>query len=251
MLWTKICCIFLYTTAQNHKLKTTNHKLIFSFAAMRKFEDTYQHKGMRNQLIKVLRSKGITDENVLNAINQIPRHYFLDSAFDKIAYEDRAFPIGEGQTISQPYTVAYQTQLLQVKRNEKILEIGTGSIYQATVLAEMGAKVFTIERQKNLFEKTKDYFFKIKYPWLKFFYGDGFEGLPAYAPFDKVLITAAAPFIPPKLIAQMKTGGLMVIPVDEGTSQRMLRITKKEDGSYNEEIFDLFSFVPMLSGKNG
>ncbi|HRH50554.1 MAG TPA: protein-L-isoaspartate(D-aspartate) O-methyltransferase [Panacibacter sp.] len=218
---------------------------------MRKFEDTYQHKGMRNQLIKVLRSKGITDESVLNAINQIPRHYFLDSAFDKIAYEDRAFPIGEGQTISQPYTVAYQTQLLQVKRNEKVLEIGTGSTYQATVLAEMGAKVFTIERQKNLFEKTKDYYFKSKYPWLKFFYGDGFEGLPTYAPFDKVIITAAAPFIPPKLVAQMKTGGLMVIPVDEGTSQRMLRITKKEDGSYSEELFDLFSFVPMLSGKNG
>jgi len=218
---------------------------------MRKLEDTYQHKGMRNQLINVLRSKGITDENVLTAINNIPRHYFLDSAFDKIAYEDRAFPIGEGQTISQPYTVAYQTQLLQIKRNEKILEIGTGSIYQATVLAEMGAKVFTIERQKKLYEKTKDYFFKIKYPWLKFFYGDGFEGLPSYGPFDKVIITAAAPFIPPKLIAQMKPGGLMVIPVDEGSNQRMLRLTKKEDGSYSEEIFDLFSFVPMLSGRNG
>ena len=135
--------------------------------------------------------------------------------------------------------------------NDKALEIGTGSTYQATVLAEMGAKVFTIERQKILYEKTKDYFFKTKYPWLKFFYGDGFEGLPSYAPFDKILITAAAPFIPPKLIAQMKTGGLMVIPVDEGSSQRMLRLTKNEDGSYSEELFDQFSFVPMLSGKNG
>ncbi len=218
---------------------------------MRNYDDTYQHKGLRNQLITVLRNKGITDEEVLRAINHIPRHFFLDSAFDKIAYEDRAFPIGEGQTISQPYTVAYQTQLLQVKRNEKILEIGTGSAYQASVLAEMGARVFTIERQKKLFEENKNFIFKLKYPNLKFFYGDGFEGLPTFAPFDKVIITAAAPFIPPKLVAQMKTGGLMVIPVDEGTSQRMLRITRKEDGSYSEEYFDYFSFVPMLTGKKG
>lgn len=218
---------------------------------MRKFEDTYQHKGLRNQLVTVLRNKGITDEQVLQAINHIPRHFFLDSAFDKIAYEDRAFPIGEGQTISQPYTVAYQTQLLQVKRTDKILEIGTGSCYQATVLAEMGARVFTIERQKKLFEHNKQFVFKAKYPNIKFFYGDGFEGLPAYAPFDKVIITAAAPFIPPKLVAQMKTGGLMVIPVDEGSSQRMLRITKGEDGSFSQEVFDYFSFVPMLTGKNG
>lgn len=218
---------------------------------MKKYDDTYQHKGLRNQLITVLRNKGITDEEVLRAINHIPRHFFLDSAFDKIAYEDRAFPIGEGQTISQPYTVAYQTQLLQVKRNEKILEIGTGSAYQASVLAEMGARVLTIERQKKLFEDNKNFIFKLKYPNLKFFYGDGFEGLPTFAPFDKVIITAAAPFIPPKLVAQMKTGGLMVIPVDEGTSQRMLRITKKEDGSYSEEYFDYFSFVPMLTGRKG
>ncbi|HNP24822.1 MAG TPA: protein-L-isoaspartate(D-aspartate) O-methyltransferase [Panacibacter sp.] len=218
---------------------------------MRKYDDTYQHKGLRNQLVTVLRNKGITDEEVLRAINQIPRHFFLDSAFDKIAYEDRAFPIGEGQTISQPYTVAYQTQLLQLKRNEKILEIGTGSAYQASVLAEMGARVFTIERQKRLFEENKNFIFKLKYPNLKFFYGDGFEGLPTFAPFDKVIITAAAPFIPPKLVAQMKTGGFMVIPVDEGSSQRMLRITRKEDGTYSEEYFDSFSFVPMLTGKNG
>lgn len=218
---------------------------------MRKFEDTYQHKGLRNQLVTVLRNKGITDEQVLQAINHIPRHYFLDSAFDKIAYEDRAFPIGEGQTISQPYTVAYQTQLLQVKRSDKILEIGTGSCYQATVLAEMGARVYTIERQKKLYEHNKQFVLKLKYPNIKFFYGDGFEGLPAFAPFDKVIITAAAPFIPPKLVAQMKTGGMMVIPVDEGTSQRMLRITKQEDGSFCQEVFDYFSFVPMLTGKNG
>ncbi len=218
---------------------------------MRKYEDTYRHKGLRKKLIDILKEKGITDNTVLEAINNIPRHFFLDSAFDEIAYEDRAFPISDGQTISQPYTVAYQTQLLQVKPNDKILEIGTGSIYQASVLAEMGAKVFTIERQKNLFEKTKQFIFKSKYPNLKFFYGDGFEGLPTYAPFDKVIITAAAPFVPPKLIEQLKTGGKMIIPVDEGPHQRMLRLTKNADGSYEEEVFQNFSFVPMLSGRNG
>ena len=218
---------------------------------MRKYEDSYQHKGLRKKLMDLLRAKGISDENVLKAMNNIPRHYFLDSAFDKIAYEDRAFPISEGQTISQPYTVAYQTQLLQVIPNEKILEIGTGSIYQATVLAEMGAKVFTIERQKKLFENTKQFIFKNQYANLKFFYGDGYEGLPTYAPFDKVIITAAAPFIPPKLIDQLKPGGKMVIPVDEDHHQRMLRITKDADGSMSEEAFENFSFVPMLSGRNG
>lgn len=219
-------------------------------AAMRKFEDTYRHKGLRKQLVDVLREKGITDENVLNAINNIPRHYFLDTALDNIAYEDRAFPISDGQTISQPYTVAYQTQLLKVKPNEKILEIGTGSIYQATVLAEMGARVFTIERQKNLFDKTKQFVFKGKYPNLKFFYGDGFEGLPTYGPFDKVIITAAAPFIPPKLIEQLKPGGLMIVPLESGGHQRMCRLTKNEDGTYAEETFSNFSFVPMLGGRN-
>ncbi|GGH64723.1 protein-L-isoaspartate(D-aspartate) O-methyltransferase [Filimonas zeae] len=220
---------------------------------MRKYEDLYRHKGMRNQLVSLLREKGIVDEGVLEAINTIPRHFFLDSAFDAIAYEDRAFPIGEGQTISQPYTVAYQTQLLQIKRGDKVLEIGTGSVYQATVLAQMQARVYTIERQKNLYEHNKGYVFKSKYPNIKFFYGDGFEGLPTYAPFDKVIITAAAPFIPPKLIAQLKVGGYMVIPVDEadGSSQRMLRITKVGENATTEESFDLFSFVPMLTGKNG
>lgn len=218
---------------------------------MRKYEDTYRHKGLRKKLVDLLRSKNITDENVLNAINNIPRHFFMDSALDNIAYEDRAFPISDGQTISQPYTVAYQSQLLQVKPGDKVLEIGTGSIFQATVLAEMGAKVFTIERQKNLFEKTKQFIFKSKYPNLKFFYGDGFEGLPTFAPFDKVIITAAAPFIPPKLIQQLRTDGFMVVPVDEGEHQRMLRLTKNADSSYSEEAFENFSFVPMLTGKNG
>lgn len=219
---------------------------------MRRFEDSYQHKGLRKQLITLLREKGITDENVLEAINTIPRHFFLDSAFDKIAYEDRAFPIGEGQTISQPYTVAYQSQLLQINKGDKVLEIGTGSVYQATVLAEMQARVYTIERQKNLYEHNKQFIFRNKYPNIKFFYGDGFEGLPSYAPFDKIIITAAAPFIPPKLVAQLKIGGHLVIPVDEGDDrQRMLRITKIAENATTEESFEQFSFVPMLQGRNG
>lgn len=217
---------------------------------MRKYEDTYQHKGLRKKLVDLLKEKGITDESVLEAINTIPRHFFLDSAFDKIAYEDRAFEIAAGQTISQPYTVAYQSQLLQIKRGDKVLEIGTGSVYQATILAEMGARVYTIERQKKLYDLQKEYYFRNKYPNIKFFFGDGFEGLPTFAPFDKVIITAAAPFIPPKLVQQLKTGGRMVIPVDEGGSQRMLRLTKQEDGSLTEEAFEQFSFVPMLTGKN-
>src|SRR5215210_976568 len=218
---------------------------------MKNYTDTYQYKGLCKRLVDLLRQKGITDENVLTAINNIPRHFFLDSAFSKIAYEDRAFPIAEGQTISQPYTVAYQTQLLEIKPYDKVLEIGTGSAYQASVLAEMGAKVFTIERQKKLFEKTKEFIFKNKYPNIKFFYGDGFDGLPTFAPFDKVIITAAAPYVPPKLIAQLKTGGLMVLPIDLGPFQQMLRLTKLADGSYSEERFDNFSFVPMLEGKSG
>ena len=216
---------------------------------MRKFEDTYRHKGLRKKLIDSIRDKGITDENVLEAMMNIPRHYFLDTALEHIAYQDRAFPIGEGQTISQPYTVAYQTQLLEVKPYEKILEIGTGSAYQAMVLAEMGASVFTIERQKKLYEQNKSFILKSKYPNIKFFYGDGFEGLPTYAPFDKIIITAAAPFIPPKLIEQLKTGGKMVIPLDDNGVQKMMRITKNEDGTLEEETFSNFSFVPMLKGR--
>lgn len=217
---------------------------------MRRFEDSYRHKGLRKKLVDTLRSKGITDELVLEAISQLPRHYFLDTAFDEIAYEDRAFPIDAGQTISQPYTVAYQSQLLEIKPYDKVLEIGTGSSYQACVLAEMNAQVYTIERQKKLFDFNKTAFpFLKKYLQIKFFFGDGFEGLPTYAPFDKVIITAAAPFVPPKLIDQMKAGAKMVIPVDEGDAQRMKRLTKQQDGTYTEELFDAFSFVPMLGGK--
>ena len=217
---------------------------------MRTFEDSYRHKGLRRQLVDIIRQKGITDERVLDAILHIPRHFFMDSAFDKIAYEDRAFPISEGQTISQPYTVAYQSQLLEVKPYEKVLEIGTGSAYQACVLAEMKAQVYTIERQKKLFDNNKQFAWLKKYPALKFFYGDGYEGLPTYAPFDKVIVTAAAPYIPPKLVEQLKPGGLMVIPVGEGQVQRMLRLTRQADGSATEEVFADFSFVPMVGGKN-
>ena len=212
--------------------------------------DAYLHKGLREKLVILLRDKGITDENVLTAIGKIPRHFFLDSAFDKIAYEDRAFPIAADQTISQPYTVAYQTQLLQIKKGDKVLEIGTGSMYQTSVLAEMGAEVFTIERQKQLFDKTAKYVFKDLYLNVQFFFGDGFEGLPHLAPFDKILITAAAPHLPEKLWAQLKTSGKMIIPLDESeTAQRMMRLTKKRDGSVKKESFDQFSFVPMLQGK--
>ncbi|HXB35536.1 MAG TPA: protein-L-isoaspartate(D-aspartate) O-methyltransferase [Puia sp.] len=217
---------------------------------MRTFEDSYRHKGLRRQLVEVIRGKGITDERVLNAILHLPRHFFMDSGFDKIAYEDRAFPIGEDQTISQPYTVAYQSQLLEIRPFDKILEIGTGSAYQASVLAEMGAQVYTIERQKKLFEANKQFAWLKKYPNIKFFYGDGYEGLPTYAPFDKVIVTAAAPYIPPRLVEQLKPGGRMVIPVGEGNVQQMIRLTVQADGGVIEEVFDTFSFVPLLGGKN-
>jgi len=216
---------------------------------MRPTEDTYRHKGLRKKLVQGIQAKGITDEKVLDAILEVPRHFFLDSAFDEVAYEDRAFPIGEGQTISQPYTVAYQSQLLEIKPFMKVLEIGTGSAYQAVVLAEMGAQVYTIERQKKLYESNKKFEFLKKYPTIKTFYGDGYEGLPTFAPFDRIIITAAAPDVPPKLIVQMKVGGMMVIPVGSGDIQQMKRITKLEGGALKEEVFDRFSFVPMLGGR--
>lgn len=211
-------------------------------------EDTYKHKGLRKKLVDGIRAKGIDDEATLEAIGQVPRHFFLDSAFDEVAYEDRAFPIGEGQTISQPYTVAYQTSLLQVARGYKVLEIGTGSAYQAVVLATMNAQVYTIERQRALYDENKKFAYLKRFPRIKFFYGDGYEGLPTFAPFDRVLITAAAPEIPQKLIDQIKVGGKMVVPIDIGNVQQMRRITKLEEG-IDVEYFDNFSFVPMLQGK--
>ncbi len=210
-------------------------------------EDNYRHKGLRKQMVDALRAKGITDEAVLAAINEVPRHVFLDSSFVELAYQDQAFPIGSGQTISQPSTVAFQTQLLGIEKGMKVLEIGTGSGYQACVLAAMGAKVFSIERQRNLFFKTKEILEQLPFR-VKVFLGDGYEGLPTYQPFDRVIITAGAPSIPAKLVEQMKPGGIMVIPMDnaEGDGQTMLRVTKMEDGSLKKESFGDFKFVPML-----
>lgn len=210
-------------------------------------EDNYRHKGLRKQLVDLLRAKGITDETVLSAINEVPRHIFLDSSFVELAYQDKAFPIGAGQTISQPHTVAFQTQLLQVEKGMKVLEIGTGSGYQACVLAAMGAKVFTIERQRNLFFKTKEVLDLLPFR-VKTFLGDGFDGLPTYAPFDRIIITAGAPRIPESLVEQLKTSGIMVIPLDdaENEGQTMLRITKMENDTLEKEAFGEFKFVPML-----
>jgi protein-L-isoaspartate(D-aspartate) O-methyltransferase len=213
-------------------------------------DDEYRHKKLRHDLIESLREKGIRDEKVLAAMEAIPRHFFLDTAFERIAYEDRAFPIAANQTISQPYTVAFQSELLQIQKFDKVLEVGTGSAYQSCVLAEIGAKVFTIERQRELYDFVGEFFLLRKYPSIKRFYGDGYEGLPSYGPFDKIIITAAAPVIPPKLVAQLKTGGFMVVPFGDENGQKMLRLTKQEDGSMHEEIFGDFSFVPMLEGKN-
>ncbi len=209
------------------------------------FIDSYRHKGLRKQLIDSIREKGITDENVLEAMNRVPRHYFMDSSFLEFAYQDKPFPIGSGQTISQPYTVAFQTMLLKAERNHRVLEIGTGSGYQASVLFEMGCKVFTIERQRNLFDRTKK--FMEKMPWrMQLFLADGNKGLPTYAPFDRILITAAAPEISEDLKAQLVPGGIMVIPLGGGNQQVMLRLTKREDGSFEEESFGYFRFVPLL-----
>lgn len=210
-------------------------------------EDTYRAKGLRKLLVEQLRNKGITDETVLAAINEVPRHVFLDSSFVELAYQDQAFPIGSGQTISQPHTVAFQSQLLQVEKGMKVLEIGTGSGYQACVLAAMGAKVFSIERQRNLYFKTKDILEQLPFK-VKTFLGDGFDGLPSYAPFDRIIITAGAPDIPKALVAQMKPNAIMVIPMDipNGEGQTMLRITKLEDGTLKKVSFGEFRFVPML-----
>jgi len=210
--------------------------------------ESFRHKGLRKKLVEALREKGIYDEKVLQAIDRVPRHLFLDSSFLEFAYQDKAFPIGAGQTISQPFTVAYQTQLLQVVPGEKILEIGTGSGYQSCVLLEMGAKVYTIERQKKLFEKTKAFLPTIGYN-PKMFYGDGYKGLPPYTPFDKIIITAAAPDIPKELIFQMKDGGILVIPVGPQEIQTMVTIQKISSQETIRLEHNKFRFVPMLANK--
>lgn len=213
-------------------------------------EDNYRHKGLRKKLVEIVREQGIHDEEVLEAINNIPRHQFLDSSFLNFAYQDHAFPIGSGQTISQPYTVAFQTQLLEIKKGDKVLEVGTGSGYQACVLAEMGAKVFTIERQKKLYEKTKKFLALLKYRNIKTFYGDGYKGLPTFGPFDKAIVTAGAPFIPNDLLLQLKVGGKLVIPVDiEDGIQEMTSITRVSESEFEKREHGRFSFVPMLLNK--
>lgn len=204
---------------------------------------------MRQQLVNKLREKGFSDEAVLAALNNVPRHVFLDPAFVEIAYSDQAFPIGSGQTISQPSTVAMQTHLLEVELGNKVLEIGTGSGYQACVIAAMGGRVFTIERQRNLYFRTKAILETLPFR-VKTFLGDGFEGLPTYAPFDRILITAGAPCIPEKLIAQLKPNGILVIPVNDTDAehQKMLKIKKLPDETLQQETCGDFMFVPMLTG---
>ena len=211
--------------------------------------DTLKQARRRQQLAAGIAAKGITDEQVLNAISSVPRHLFMPDGMEDNAYVDRAFPIGEGQTISQPYTVAYQTQLLNIHPHDKILEVGTGSAYQAAILAEMGAEVFTIERQKKLYDRNLHFQFLRSFPNLHFCYGDGFKGWPAEAPFDKILITAAPEELPLALTKQLRTGGLLVAPVGKQDSQRMIRVTVEKNGQLYEEVFDHFSFVPMLEGK--
>jgi len=211
-------------------------------------EDNYKQRGLRNKLIKILREKGIKNERVLNAISIVPRHVFFENALLDHAYQDKAFPIGEGQTISQPYTVAFQSEKLEIKTGDKVLEIGTGSGYQACVLLAMGAKVYTIEYNRVLFEQTRAFLPQLGYkPY--FFFGDGSKGLPAKAPFDKIIVTAGAPVVPTALTEQLSEGGILVIPVGNREKQMMLRI-RKVNGKLIQEEFDNFAFVPLL-GEQG
>ena len=212
-------------------------------------EDSYKHKGMRRRLIQKLREKGIMDQSVLQVMEQIPRHVFFEKAFLEHAYQDKAFPIGHGQTISQPFTVAFQTELLKVKAGDKILEIGTGSGYQAAVLVSLGAKVYTIEYQKPLYLKTKEFLPDLGYSPF-FFYGDGSKGLAAHAPYDKIIVTAGAPTVPTALLSQLVEGGILVIPVGDNEVQKMLRLTKISNKKIEKEVFTDFSFVP-LKGESG
>jgi protein-L-isoaspartate(D-aspartate) O-methyltransferase len=211
-------------------------------------EDNYRQRGLRNNLVKKLRLKGILDERVLAAIGKVPRHVFFDDALLMHAYEDKAFPIGEGQTISQPYTVAFQTEKLQIKAGDKVLEIGTGSGYQAAILVEMGAKVYTIEFQKKLYERTKEFLPSLGYKPF-FFFGDGSKGIPAKAPYNKIIVTAGAPVVPAALTDQLDEDGILIIPVGNRDKQMMLKITKR-NGKLIKEEYDNFAFVPLL-GEQG
>ena len=211
-------------------------------------EDTNKNKGLRNQLINILTEKGIKNKNILNALNNIPRQWFMESGLKTYAYTDKAYPIGEGQTISQPYTVAYQTQLLKTKAGDKVLEIGTGSGYQTSVLIELGCKVFTIERQRLLFKKAELLFKKIKWKPKKIVFGDGYKGLKINAPYDAIIVTAGSPELPNNLMLQLKIGGRLVIPI--GTKeQTMTRYVRVSDKEYSKETFGSFRFVPLLKDK--
>jgi protein-L-isoaspartate(D-aspartate) O-methyltransferase len=216
---------------------------------MLKLEDTYLHKGKRKALVAELRKKGIQNERVLEAINTLPRHFFFDTALISHAYEDKAFPIGEGQTISQPYTVAFQSQLLEIVPGDKVLEIGTGSGYQASILHLLGAEVYSIEYQKKLFDHTTRFLQRLGIQ-LHLFYGDGTSGIPSFAPYDKIIVTAGAPVVPEPLVQQLRVGGILVIPVGDRKRQAMVKITKKSAKEISKEEFEGFAFVPLL-GKEG
>ncbi len=209
--------------------------------------DTYRHKGMRKRLLEDLRKRGITDEAVLAAIGAVPRHFFLDKAFEEHAYEDKPFPIGNKQTISQPFTVAYQSALLDIHAGDRVLEIGTGSGYQAAILAALGAKVFTVERQETLYVRTKELLKTLKFRTVQCFFRDGMLGLPEYAPFNQIIVTAGAAEVPPALLEQLAPGGILVIPVGE-KDQQMMRIRRTERGTFKTEQLDMFRFVPFLGG---
>jgi protein-L-isoaspartate(D-aspartate) O-methyltransferase len=212
--------------------------------------DSYRHKGLRRQLIEEIRAKGIKDERVLDAMSILPRHFFLEKAFEEHAYADKAFPIGNDQTISQPYTVAYMTSLLDIEKGDKVLEIGTGSGYQAAILATLGARVYTVERQEELYKRTKELLKKLNFNTLRCYFGDGSIGLPDYAPYDKIIVTAGAPIIPDALKEQLAINGVLVIPVGENDGQRMHYIKRISDKEYESKALDKFRFVPFLSGLN-
>ena len=213
-----------------------------------KFIDNYREKGARKRLAELLKKKGIEDQRVLDAIAKVPRHYFFDETFWNQAYKDIAFPIGEGQTISQPYTVAYQTELLHIRKGDTVLEIGTGCGYQTCILLELGAKVYTIERQEKLYTRTKQVLPHIGYK-ANFFCGDGSKGMPKYAPFNKIIVTAGAPFVPEDMLQQLAVGGILVIPVGNEQSQKMVTILKVSDTDYEKVVLDTFRFVPLVGDR--
>lgn len=213
------------------------------------FQDNFRHKGKRQQLVKTIQRKGIQDKKVLDAIGKIPRHLFMDSSFEDHAYQDKAFPIAADQTISQPYTVAFQTEKLVIEKGDAVLEIGTGSGYQTAVLCELGARVYSIERQRELYKKTKSFLTKLGYRPKHLSFGDGYKGLPEYAPFDKIIVTAGAPYVPKDLLAQLKPGGRMVIPVGDEV-QVMTLFIRKSNREFDKTEFGEFRFVPLLEDKN-